>query len=171
MFPVKPIAILAAAALAISIPTFGQVGDPVIIGPPIALPQIEKEPVLLFDVTGSTFLGSVHVELAVYNNGRMSISKFNEQLFQVPGIDKDVQMAWLTPAEVKTLRRKLAVAGASNLVDSAQLILKVPVSTVTFFKGTTDAAAHTFSYFNASGPYQEVQTVIDDLITTHFPGF
>ena len=44
----------------------------------------------------------------------------------------------------------------------------VPLNTLTVFNGTTDAQAHTFSYWLANGNYAPVQAAIDAFITQTF---
>jgi hypothetical protein len=135
---------------------------------PILIPfELIQEPVLVYDVTGSTLIGPVHESLVVYNNGHVSWSAASfftggdgeSCTFQVP-IDV-----------VRKLARALADAGAFELPDDPSLVTDVPLLTVTVMKAATDAKAHTFSFFGGFGdPHANVAMIINDFISEYVPG-
>lgn len=130
---------------------------------------IPHEPVILVDVSGATLLGPVHAHLAIYSNGQAS---YSEQRPGGLGLQPAVRVgtAQLVPADLIALRRSLELAGASLLCDQAQVVLDVPLTTVTVLRGGPQAQAHTFSYWIPSGPYALVQERIDAALALYFPG-
>ena len=120
------------------------------------------EPVLVFDVTGSTIAGPIHVNMVVYNNGFVSYA--SDESFSGGDL---VSIQTLDPAVIKKLVRELARAGAKDLGDSTISGADLPLTTVTFLKGSTNAASHTFSYTAPIGAYAAVATVINDFITNN----
>lgn len=163
--------VLAAAAAALSIPSAAQPSTGSTIIAPPTVGAIKQEPILLYDVTGSTLAGTIHVQLSVYNNGLASASKLNQLVFPSPGVDVDVDLAHITPQELNKLRRDLAAAGAFTNVDQNIWVSDVPTTTVTVFRGNTDADAHTYSYLIGSGPQADVQDVINEFMALHFPTY
>ncbi|MDF1800085.1 MAG: hypothetical protein P1V81_12980 [Planctomycetota bacterium] len=132
---------------------------------------IKFEPVLIHDVVGGTLTGAVHTHLTVYNNGFMTVAKFHDVVFPAPGTDKDVATASLSPAEVQQLQADLRASGAFGLPDQEATGADIPLTTMTVFRGATDAKAHTFSYLMGTSPYAAAQDVVDQLMADHFPGF
>lgn len=130
--------------------------------------SLVHEPVVVYDIAGSTLLGPFFEHLTVYNDGHAIISATTYD--PDPG---QCQTAVLTPAEVVQLRQDLNAAGALTLCDDSGLIPSdLPLTTITMFRGTTNAAAHTFSYWGGFDPtYGPVDQVIRDLIAAKFPGF
>jgi len=119
-----------------------------------------REPIVMWDVTGNTVAGPVHGQLVVYNDGVTSVSSGNG----------GVRTEAVAPAVVQALRGDLIQAGATTLCDQKQ-VTDMPLTTLTMFVGSTDAQAHTFSYWVANNGYAAVQAEIDDFLATHFPGF
>lgn len=113
------------------------------------------EPVLIFDVSGSTLAGPVHSNLSVYNNGRVSLAEFSAN-----GERRNLSTQ-IAGSDARALARALEVAGGSQLEDQVQQALDVPLTTVTVFDGETDALAHTFSYWIPSGDYGAIQELVD----------
>ena len=171
MFRITTLSVLAAVAIAVSIPSAAQPTSGSSLAAPITAGAIKQEPVLLYDITGSTLTGSVHLQLTVYNNGVAAASRLNHVVFPSPGVDADVDVVYIAPQEVNMLRRDLAAAGAFTNVDQSIFVSDVPTTTVTVFRGATDAKAHTYSYMLASGSTADVQAVIQDFLKLHFPGY
>ncbi len=158
---------LAAALIATAGPATSQGGASVITpgGP------VKMEPVLIHDVVGGTLAGTIHTHLTVYNNGFVTVAKFHDPVLSGGGPEKDVLTAALEPAEVQQLQKDLRQAGAYALPDQPLIGTDVPLSTLTVLRGGTDAVAHTYSYLFGTGGYAAPQQVIDNLMSTHFPGF
>jgi hypothetical protein len=121
-----------------------------------------REPIVMWDVTGYTLAGAlVHGRLVVYNDGVTSVSSGNG----------DVRIEAVAPAAAQALRGDLIQAGATTLCDQKQVTADMPLTTLTMFVGSTEAQAHTFSYWVANNGYAAVQAAIDGFLATHFPGF
>jgi len=127
--------------------------------------SVKQEPVLNFDVTGATFAGAFHSRVTVYNNGLGTRSK----LQPVFGTE-EVETVFLSPATVAQLQSDLIAAGAFKLCDLLQSTADIPLTTVTVFQGTTDARAHTYSYFFPVKGHAVVDQIIGDFIDAHFGG-
>lgn len=126
---------------------------------------IENEPVLVFDVTGSTLLGPVHRHLAVYDSGRVSYATSGPRAAQ-----PFVATATIEPKRVQALMGALSGAGAWQGIDQELGVTDVPLTTVTVLSGATDASAHTFSYWTASTrTHKSVQDLIAAFVTEVFP--
>lgn len=149
-------------------PATSQDGPPTVV---TAGGPTKFEPVLIYDVVGGTLTGSVHTHLTVYNNGFMTVAKLNDLVFPGPETDKDVATGSLNPVELQQLQADLRGSGAHALLDQKATGADIPLTTMTVFRGGTDAQAHTFSFILGSGPYDAPQTVVDGLMADHFPGF
>ncbi|HKE01616.1 MAG TPA: hypothetical protein VKE69_11445 [Planctomycetota bacterium] len=123
-----------------------------------------QEPVVVYDVTGFTLAGPLHIHLAVYSNGLASISSaggFQEGRGQA-------RVTTASPESVNALQQALAAAGAMQLCDNPAQTFDVPLQTVTAFAGSQQ---NTFSFLDASGAYGDVQTALQAFIAQTFPGF
>jgi len=129
---------------------------------PISAGGIKLEPVLNFDVSGSTLTGPLHHRLTVYNNGLISAS-------QCSGFSgaNSAGTAFTTPALVEKLRRELINADGLSLPDQNISVADIPLTTVTVFKGNTNARAHTFSYWIGIKGYGKIAQIISDFSTAH----
>lgn len=124
------------------------------------------ELVLVHDVAGSTLIGPYFQHLAVYNDGHAILSRTTYS--PDPGA---AATAFLTAHEIAELRADLVAAGVGTLCDEPSLVSDVPLTTVTYFRGTTTAGARTFSYMGAWMEHAAVEQVVQDLIAEKFPGF
>ena len=122
------------------------------------------EPLVIFDASGGTLLGPCHKNLAVYNNGQVSLSQFSGQ----PGDNRNVSKR-VSPALATELARSLEAAGAFRLTDQEAQVTDVPLTSVTIFRGETNAQAHTFNYWLPQGEYAAIQRAVDNFITRAFP--
>lgn len=123
--------------------------------------QLVCEPVLIYDVSGSTLTGPCHKNLSVYNNGRVSLAEF-----AAVGAARN-ESTMINTGEVKSLVGQLS--RYRRLQDDQTIVMDIPMTTVTLFDGTTDARAHSFSYWLPTGDYEEVQQTIDLFIHRAFP--
>lgn len=133
--------------------------------------QIVHEPVVVFNVTGATLAGTVHRQLTVYNNGFVTISKLDNQVFPAQQRVVDVQTAGIGGERAFNLVLRLVQNGAGTLRDQPLVVSDVPLNTLTVLEGKEVAASRTFSWWVGIGEYSGVQRVINDFIQAHFPGF
>ena len=130
--------------------------DPAFGGP------FKQEPLLVYDVTGSTFIGPFHLSLTVFNNGHVSYSTAST-LNEGEAFERMVPVK-----DVELLGRSLASLGVNGLTDSVGSGADIPITTVTFMRPKTDTKAHTFSYL-AGGPGHNavgaaINTFIQDVV-------
>jgi len=123
---------------------------------------IRQEPVLNFDVSGSTLSGPFHSRLTVYNNGLITAS----QCSGFTGANS-AGTGFATPAQVEKLRKELIDAGGLLLPDQNLSVADIPLTTVTVFKGNTNAKAHTFSYWVGIKGYGQISQIISDFSLAH----
>lgn len=132
---------------------------------------IVNEPVVVFQVNGSTQTGTVHRQLSVYNNGFVTIAKLDHQVFPVNQEIKDVQTANVGSEAAFQLLLRLVQAGAAELPDQPLVASDIPLNTLTVLQGKELALSRTFSWWVGIGGYAGVQQVVNDFVQTHFPGF
>lgn len=126
---------------------------------------LESEPVLVFDVSGSTLLGPVHRHLAVYNSGNVSYATRGPRE-AVPFVGSTL----LDAKRVEALVSGLSAAGAWQGVDQDHAVTDCPLTTVTVLTAATDGRAHSFSYWVATQrTHEAVQDLIDAFVTEVFP--
>ena len=123
---------------------------------------IKQEPILNFDVSGSTLTGPLHSRLTVYNSGLISAS----QCSGFTGANS-AGTGYATPAQVEKLRKELIAAGGMVLPDQNISVADLPLTTVTVFRGDTDAKAHTFSYWVGIKNYGTIAQIISDFALAH----
>lgn len=142
---------------------------------PVPTNPIRREPVLVYDVSGTTLLGFDHYRLSVYNDGLITVSKkipltlvpVDPSLFEVNAHAKVI-----SESEVEQLRVDLINAGAATLSDDTTTVFDIPLTTVTFFETPGPRAkSNTFSYWLAGGPFAAVESVVDAFIEFHFGNF
>jgi hypothetical protein len=122
----------------------------------------KNEPIVVWDVTGATLMGSVHASLVVYNSGVASVASARTG---------DVRTAFVGQLVAGRLHEDLVHAGAAALCDQSVVTSDVPLTTLTVLGDGTDVRAHSFSYWSAEAEYAAVQATIDDFLATHFSGF
>lgn len=127
---------------------------------------IAHEPVVLYEVTGGTFLGPYDLGLTVYADGQARLSSavmFGEQ----PRV-KVINVG----AEAATgLAQDLLHAGAFEQQDQMATVTDVPLNTLTVFAGATESRAHTYSWWIPAGKNQAAPAVLHAFINAHFKGF
>ncbi|MEZ5977000.1 MAG: hypothetical protein R3F34_02115 [Planctomycetota bacterium] len=149
-----------------------QSGAAVIIGPGVQpCNALQQEPVVMYDISGYTLTGVYHLHLMVYDNGATSISRVSGGTPIFP-MSNAADFTYVTKQRVKQLAKDLAQAGAFQLCDEDALVADLPMTTVTVFRGTMDAKAHTFNYWlPQTAGSAKVQQLIDDFRTETFPNF
>lgn len=123
---------------------------------------IAHEPVLLFELAGTTLIAQYDRTLTVYADGALKLADAS-----TTGPGQAIR-AQTTPEVVNALKSALTQAGAAALCDDARGVTDVPLRTVTLLRGAQDARAHTFSYWLADGEYAQVDALIEGFIAEHF---
>lgn len=135
----------------------------------IGFPELDiaREPVLIFDQTGGTLVGTVHQNLIVYSDGLMTYSIANNLIFNGGQEFIDARVAY--HPDVEQLIKDLGAAGAATLDDGGFFVSDAPINTVTFFRSPGESSrANTFSFFGGTD-YAETTGVIFDTINNFFP--
>ena len=137
---------------------------------PLPCPNtLGSSPALIFDVSGGTLLGPVHMHMTVYHSGYVTMARKSEVIFQGTS-DIDVQTTTVSQQELNDLLRDLYLVDVYTLCDQDTFAVSdIPLTTVTAFRGRTDAQTHTFSYWLGSGEYAGVSTRIGQFISDHVP--
>lgn len=141
---------------------------------------IDVEPILIMNVSGSTLVGPVSRHLTVYSNG---LAVYSAGANPPGGLEaRDLQLAGPPSTIPVALAISLSIDVANQLVDDLRRAnahrlcdqttqwTDVPLKTVTLLESRPDALAHTFSFYGATGPYREVDMVMDSFLETYFPG-
>ena len=127
----------------------------------------QREPVLVYDKTGGTMIGLVHEQLTVYSDGLATYSRLDPM-----NGDGEVSVRTLTARQLASLVDTLVAVGADSMCDDPMQITDVPLVTVSVLQGEgADAAAHSFSYFEAtSGAPAIVEGILRDFIAAQMAG-
>jgi hypothetical protein len=123
------------------------------------------EPVLIYDVTGSTLLGPIHAHFTLYNDGFATYSS-------VSGYPTSVGDAWtasVTQLQIKVLLSELEDADVFQLCDQPMWVSDVPLKTITILDGGSDAYAHTFNYWLGHDKYAAPDAAIGSFIDSLAP--
>jgi len=123
---------------------------------------IVHEPLLVFEIVGSTLAAQVDRTLTVFADGSLKLA--DAELGGPGGCTR----AQTTPLEVLALKQALTQAGAAILCDDPQQVTDVPLRTLTLLRGAQDARAHTFSYWLGAGDYALVDALLEQFIADHF---
>lgn len=128
---------------------------------------IDEEPVLFWDVAGFGLGGPIHERLAVYSSGLVS--------YAYGGFGTENGAACFTyaqPEAVAALAAELRNAGVFGISDSPTIVLDVPTTTVTVFRGLGkgESRAKTFS-FNSPTTDQlvEIGAIVDRFRLAQLP--
>ncbi|MEO6710157.1 MAG: hypothetical protein ABI054_11970 [Planctomycetota bacterium] len=127
---------------------------------------IAHEPVVLFEVAGSTIAARVDRTLTVYADGSMLMSEAG-----TAGSRGHCMRVQTTPGVVADLKLALIKAGAQTLCDHQIQVTDVPLRTLTMMGGSQDSRAHTFSYWTPEPEYAAVDAELETFIAEQFPGF
>jgi len=130
--------------------------------PPTCFNVVAHEPVLVFEVLGSTLLGQVDDTLTVYSDGTLKLATAYADGFG------QVQRVQITPREVFTLYQQLELGGAFSGCDDPRQFTDVPLHTVTLMNGVQDAWGHSFSYWIGDGTYAAIDAVLENFLAEHF---
>jgi hypothetical protein len=134
---------------------------------PTACPNsIRHEPLVLYDVAGSTIAGPIDTSLVVYNDGTARVSSAGQF-----GGPSSSEVAFVGSNAAHQLLVDLSSLGAGQLCDDITLAVDLPTSTLTVFRDATDSRNHTFSWIVPIAPYDAVQQRLQTFIHTNFPNF
>jgi hypothetical protein len=124
---------------------------------------IEREPVVLYEVSGGTLVGVVDYFLTVYSDGSARLSSF----LGGAGTGSS-QFVSMDPSEVEALRQALTSAGALLECDAPDHTSDTPLQTLTLFRAGSTRRSNTFSWFTNDGNLALVQSLLDGFIAAHF---
>jgi hypothetical protein len=137
-----------------------------VVAPPPCPNTIEHEPLVLYDISGSTLAGSFDMALTVYNDGTARLSSIGQL-----GKPSKVELAFPGPAANTQLLLDLSALGAGTLCDNFVAVADAPTATLTVFRNATDPRNHTFSWKLSLGAYAQVEQRLTAYIQATFPGF
>lgn len=124
---------------------------------------IEREPVVLYEVTGGTLSGEVDYFLSVHSDGSARLSSFLGG-----GGTGSSQYTSMDPSQVEALRQALTSAGALLRCDAPDLTSDTPLQTLTLFRAGSMRRSNTFSWFTSDGDLALIQSELDAFIAAHF---
>ena len=131
-----------------------------------------REPTVVWDSSGSTLLGSIHLRVSIYSDGLVTASKFFPTLpgpIQPVCVEK-AKTKTIPVAQVRMFHQTLLAAGANTLNDNPLVVTDVPLQTMTFFRHPgPNARSHTFNYWATNGAWGNVDALIRQFIMTEFP--
>jgi hypothetical protein len=127
---------------------------------------LPHEPIVIYDVNGSTIAGPFDLQLVVYGDSFARLSTTN-----TPSGEGKSQITTVPRATATNLLVSLAASGALNLCDDTSFALDLPLSTLTIMRPVTDVKAHTYSWWAGQGPYGPPEQVLLDFISSAFPNF
>lgn len=145
---------------------------PFVLTPAAAVPPapcantIVHEPLVLFDINGSTIGGPIDVCLTVYNDGQARLSSTGQF-----GLPSQAQLAFPGTQATTGLLLDLSALGAGGLCDTFSGASDVPISTLTVFRNATTPRNHTFSWDTPDGAHGPVQQRLMDFMQATFPNF
>lgn len=126
--------------------------------------DIAREPVLIYDQSGSTLSGIVTRHVCVYGDGTVIASHASGGTALFP-YESGARITHVDPARITKLRTDITQAGVWSLCDESLSLADFPLTTVTVLRGGTDALAHTYSYyFPLSTTNQIVHMFIHDFV-------
>lgn len=129
--------------------------------PPSCVNAIQREPLVLYEVTGGTLTGPLDAFLTVHNDGSARLSSFLGGAGA--GTSQFVSLAF---SEVQDLRQALIGAGALLECDQPDTVSDTPLQTLTVFQG--GRRSHTFSWWSSDGNLAVIEGILADFMAAHF---
>lgn len=121
------------------------------------------EPLVVYEISGSDFLGPVDSLLAVYSDG---LARYSSSMGAGPGFSFTEYVG----TDGASLHAELIAAGALQQCDVEEIWSDVPLSTLTVLRGGSRQAGNTFSWFVAEGPpLTTMENALTAFIAAHFP--
>ena len=121
---------------------------------------LPHEPLVIYEVTGSDFIGPVDSFLAVYSDGLARHSS------SVDGFSVTTYVG----SSAQSLHAELIAAGALQQCDAEDIGNDIPLSTLTVLRGASRQSGNSFSWFGAEGPVTSMEAALTEFIAVHFPG-
>lgn len=118
------------------------------------------EPLVAYDIQGTTFAGPFDETLLVYNDGVVKHFSLSQGKAAV---------VYLSPTLTRQLAKDLFLAGAFTLCDAPEAGADIPMQTLTLFRGKADALTHSVNWWNDDPPYGAVRQILDDFIAANVP--
>lgn len=125
---------------------------------------ILHEPLLQYEVSGFTLVAMVDRNLTVWADGTVRLAEASTNG------DGRCLLAKLPTEEIQELHRALTQAGAFGACDEDMMASDLPLSTLTIFRGTQDARAHTFSWWAPEPEYAPFEALLEAFIGKNFTG-
>jgi len=126
---------------------------------------IQHEPLLVYEVTGSTLIGPVDLHLVVYSDGAVRIADIADT--DAPLADRGL----VDPEAVSDLMLDLERYGGMLECDATIQATDVPLHTLTMLKAGTDPRGHTYSWWVPEGASGAIEARIELFIAEVFPEF
>ena len=116
---------------------------------------INRQPVLLYELSGITLLGPVTQTVVAYSSGDITMS-------QMIGHSNppSVIRAQMSVVSLESFLVAMYGAGVAGLQDQEFSVTDAPLRTVTVLSPGTDAIAHSFSYYIPDGDYAGVSELL-----------
>lgn len=126
---------------------------------------IQHEPLLVYEVTGSTLIGPVDSQLVVYSDGAVRIVDIANT--EAPRAERGV----VDPAVVSDLMRDLERFGGRLECDATGQATDIPMHTLTMLRVGTDARGHTYSWWIPEGASGAIEERIELFVAEALPRF
>ena len=124
----------------------------------------QNEPVIVFHLSGATFVSQIEENLLIFNNGSVMHARSDTFTAEIT-----VEAANVGPVGVRTLFKDLVALGAGGLCDQDTFVSETPLRTLTLMRGTPNSITHTFSYYGSDKLYQAIDDRILGFIAATFP--
>ncbi|HUR27457.1 MAG TPA: hypothetical protein VM509_04670 [Planctomycetota bacterium] len=126
---------------------------------------LAHEPLLLYEIVGSTLAAQIDRTLSVYADGSVRLASASDA---GPG---KCRIVHVDPSLVSELHQALVATGGWTLCDDTRIVTDVPLRTLTLLGKTPTTRAHTFSYWLGDEGYEAVDLVLEQFIADQFPDF
>lgn len=181
MFRISISSFCVGAVLALSIPALysAQAPSPSFTPAPAPVPvpgcdnTWDRDPLVVYDISGYTLTGALHRHLSIYSDGTATISS-------VSGIQGSTWFPASNKADFTFVGADIALktwsavraAGALNECDSSLNVSDVPLQTVTVFRGSQNQSSRTYNYLLADTTAKvKIEQILNDFIQQYFPNF
>lgn len=127
---------------------------------------IAHEPIVVYEVSGSTLLGPTDLSLIVYSDGalRLSSSSANEGAGKIASAAIDAE-------DAAQLAADLVATSVGKGCDQNATVTDMPLKTLTLLRGDAHAKAHSHSWWTANGSEARAEFVLESFIAAAFPNF
>ncbi len=129
------------------------------------------EPVVIFEVTGSTLCCPIDFQMTVYSDGLVRGAATAGGSTTSLGATGNAQVGHVTPAQVQSLLVDLGQLGAGTGCDRPELLSDTPLSTLTIIRGSTDSRSRTWSWLGDDGTAGAITQRLQAFRALALPGF